>query len=102
VRVMPQQADEFTCTSCFLVHHRSRLARETRGQRLRLTTAPPTPRPATGTASPAAQVIAWPPPHAATRPGPSSGQSRSSTTHAPSRRYVRPGGKVDMGRPTQR
>jgi hypothetical protein len=32
VRVVPQQADEFTCTSCFLVHHRSRLARETRGQ----------------------------------------------------------------------
>jgi hypothetical protein len=32
VRVMPKQADEFTCTSCFLVNHRSRLARETRGQ----------------------------------------------------------------------
>lgn len=27
VRVMPKQADEFTCSSCFLVHHRSRLAR---------------------------------------------------------------------------
>ncbi|WP_328356257.1 DUF4193 domain-containing protein [Mycobacterium sp. NBC_00419] len=26
VRVIPKQADEFTCTSCFLVHHRSRLA----------------------------------------------------------------------------
>lgn len=26
VRVMPKQPDEFTCTSCFLVHHRSRLA----------------------------------------------------------------------------
>ncbi|MDF3309619.1 DUF4193 domain-containing protein [Rhodococcus sp. T2V] len=26
VRVLPKQADEFTCTSCFLVHHRSRLA----------------------------------------------------------------------------
>ncbi|WP_213571221.1 DUF4193 domain-containing protein [Rhodococcus sp. USK13] len=25
VRVIPKQADEFTCTSCFLVHHRSRL-----------------------------------------------------------------------------
>ena len=24
--VVPKQADEFTCTSCFLVHHRSRLA----------------------------------------------------------------------------
>src|SRR6476469_301170 len=24
--VVPQQADEFTCTSCFLVQHRSRLA----------------------------------------------------------------------------
>lgn len=29
VRVMPKQADEFTCSSCFLVHHRNRLARET-------------------------------------------------------------------------
>jgi len=27
VRVVPRQADEFTCASCFLVHHRSRLAR---------------------------------------------------------------------------
>jgi len=26
VRVIPKQADDFTCTSCFLVHHRSRLA----------------------------------------------------------------------------
>lgn len=26
VRVMPKQADEFTCSSCFLVQHRSRLA----------------------------------------------------------------------------
>ena len=26
VRVIPKQADEFTCASCFLVHHRSRLA----------------------------------------------------------------------------
>jgi Domain of unknown function (DUF4193) len=24
--VIPQQADEFTCSSCFLVHHRSQLA----------------------------------------------------------------------------
>ena len=24
--VIPKQADEFTCTSCFLVQHRSRLA----------------------------------------------------------------------------
>jgi hypothetical protein len=30
VRVMPCQADEFTCTSCFLVQHRSRLAQHTR------------------------------------------------------------------------
>ncbi len=30
VRVVPKQADEFTCTSCFLVHHRSQLADETR------------------------------------------------------------------------
>ncbi len=26
VKVVPRQADEFTCTSCFLVHHRSQLA----------------------------------------------------------------------------
>ena len=26
VRVIPKQSDEFTCTSCFLVYHRSRLA----------------------------------------------------------------------------
>lgn len=26
VRVIPKQADEFTCSSCFLVYHRSRLA----------------------------------------------------------------------------
>lgn len=26
VQVVPKQADEFTCDSCFLVYHRSRLA----------------------------------------------------------------------------
>ncbi|ONH30940.1 DUF4193 family protein [Pseudofrankia asymbiotica] len=26
LRVLPRQADEFTCTSCFLIHHRSQLA----------------------------------------------------------------------------
>ena len=31
-RVVPQQADEFTCTSCFLVHHRSQLAPRKRGR----------------------------------------------------------------------
>jgi hypothetical protein len=31
VRVIPQAADEFTCYSCFLVHHRSQLARESNG-----------------------------------------------------------------------
>ncbi len=25
VRVLPRQADEFTCSTCFLVHHRSQL-----------------------------------------------------------------------------
>ena len=30
VRVLPRQADEFTCKSCFLVHHRSQLADEKR------------------------------------------------------------------------
>ena len=33
VRVLPRQADEFTCSSCFLVHHRSQLA-ETKGSQL--------------------------------------------------------------------
>ncbi len=32
VRVLPRQADEFTCSSCFLVHHRSRLAGERNGR----------------------------------------------------------------------
>lgn len=32
VRVVPKQADEFTCTSCFLVFHRSRLARTAGGE----------------------------------------------------------------------
>lgn len=31
-RVVPEQADEFTCTSCFLVYHKSRLGRKRRGQ----------------------------------------------------------------------
>jgi hypothetical protein len=31
VRVIPKQADEFTCSSCFLVQHRSRLASEKGG-----------------------------------------------------------------------
>ncbi len=30
VQVLPRQSDEFTCISCFLVHHRSQLARETK------------------------------------------------------------------------
>jgi hypothetical protein len=29
VKVVPKRSDEFTCTSCFLVHHRSRLAERT-------------------------------------------------------------------------
>ncbi|RJL34255.1 DUF4193 domain-containing protein [Bailinhaonella thermotolerans] len=32
VRVLPRQADEFTCSRCFLVHHRSQLATERNGQ----------------------------------------------------------------------
>jgi Domain of unknown function (DUF4193) len=32
VRVLPRQADEFTCSRCFLVHHRSQLATEKNGQ----------------------------------------------------------------------
>jgi hypothetical protein len=31
IRVLPPQADEFTCSSCFLVHHRSQLASEKAG-----------------------------------------------------------------------
>jgi hypothetical protein len=31
VRVLPRQADEFTCSSCFLVHHRSQLATDKGG-----------------------------------------------------------------------
>ena len=31
VRVIPRQADEFTCTECYLVHHRSQLASDKSG-----------------------------------------------------------------------
>ena len=32
VRVLPQQADEFTCSKCFLLHHRSQLASHREGR----------------------------------------------------------------------
>lgn len=32
IRVLPRQEDEFTCSRCFLVHHRSQLAYEEQGQ----------------------------------------------------------------------
>jgi len=32
VKVLPMQADEFRCSRCFLVHHRSQLAVERNGQ----------------------------------------------------------------------
>ena len=32
VRVLPMQADEFRCSRCFLVHHRSQLAYERNGE----------------------------------------------------------------------
>jgi Domain of unknown function (DUF4193) len=32
VTVVPQRADEFTCSSCFLVHHRSRMSTTGSGQ----------------------------------------------------------------------
>jgi hypothetical protein len=32
LRVLPRQADEFTCSKCFLVKHRSQLAGESGGQ----------------------------------------------------------------------
>lgn len=31
VRVLPAQTDEFTCASCFLVRHRSQIAKEKNG-----------------------------------------------------------------------
>jgi hypothetical protein len=31
ITVVPVQTDEFTCASCFLVHHRSQLAKEANG-----------------------------------------------------------------------
>lgn len=31
VKVLPRQSDEFTCGSCFLVHHRSQLAEQRKG-----------------------------------------------------------------------
>ena len=34
VRVLPRQANEFTCSSCFLVKSRSQLAEERNGQML--------------------------------------------------------------------
>ena len=33
IQVIPQQEDEFTCMSCFLVHHRSQLSREKNGEK---------------------------------------------------------------------
>ena len=32
VTVRPRRADEFTCSRCFLVHHRTQLAREKDGE----------------------------------------------------------------------
>jgi hypothetical protein len=32
VKVLPMQVDEFRCSKCFLVHHRSQLASEKNGQ----------------------------------------------------------------------
>jgi Domain of unknown function (DUF4193) len=32
IRVIPRQPDEFTCSTCFLVHHRSQLASTKNGQ----------------------------------------------------------------------
>ncbi|MDH2424295.1 DUF4193 domain-containing protein [Sphaerisporangium sp. TRM90804] len=34
LRVIPRQADEFTCARCFLVHHRSQLASDRNGQQI--------------------------------------------------------------------
>ncbi len=32
VMVIPKKADEFTCSRCFLVNHRSQLAKEVKGE----------------------------------------------------------------------
>ncbi|MGH3446689.1 MAG: DUF4193 domain-containing protein [Nocardioidaceae bacterium] len=32
VQVLPRQSDEFTCARCFLVHHRSQLAVQKKGE----------------------------------------------------------------------
>jgi len=32
VLVIPKKADEFTCSRCFLVNHRSQMAKEVKGQ----------------------------------------------------------------------
>lgn len=34
LRVIPRQADEFTCSRCFLVHHRSQLAIDKNGEQI--------------------------------------------------------------------
>ena len=34
VRVLPRQADEFTCSRCFLVQHRNRMALQTDQQQI--------------------------------------------------------------------
>ncbi|SNR54320.1 protein of unknown function [Haloechinothrix alba] len=34
VKVVPKQSDEFTCTVCFLVHHRTRLAEDAGGRNI--------------------------------------------------------------------
>ena len=34
VKVIPKQADEFTCMSCFIVHHRSQLATNKNGDEI--------------------------------------------------------------------
>ncbi|GAA1413896.1 DUF4193 domain-containing protein [Glutamicibacter uratoxydans] len=33
IDIVPEQADEFTCAACFMVRHRSQLAREEGGQK---------------------------------------------------------------------
>src|ERR671916_3399066 len=53
VRVLPMQADEFRCSRCFLVHHRSQLATERNGELIcRECAGPATGSPATVGRSP--------------------------------------------------
>jgi hypothetical protein len=56
VKVLPRQADEFTCTSCFLVQHRSRPVHTPTASRFARTAPEQRDRPRT----PVARIVASP------------------------------------------